>query len=399
MTQSPPPAPEILTASLKSSGPIETGPPVLVASGPHVVIGGADPFNPDIRPEPGSLFGPRSAFLAAPEGPLFVADTGHHRVVMHKIVPTEDRRDADLVLGQPDFHTEGRNSKLEDATRSTMNVPTGICAFGEGIAVADAWNNRVLIWRHMPTGNAQPADIVLGQGDDTGQRPNRDLEAPRGDTMHWPFQVLVHEGRFYVADAGNRRVLVWRTLPTEDSQPADFALGQIDLTSRSDNGGGDVDASSLRWPHDLTVLDGSLAVSDAGNNRVLVWDGMPDDFAAPARCAIGQADFQGTHHNQGTYWPTTRALNMPYALSSSRAGLVVADTASSRLVAYSGPYSTNMAADRLTGQDHFGTKGDNKNKLPVRDSLCWPYGLQILDDVAVVSDTGNHRIVLWRLAE
>lgn len=376
-----------------------TAPPVLDPAGPIVVLGGADPFNPDIVPEACSLFGPRSAHLAGRDGPLFIADTGHHRVVVHHRLPTEDGRSADLVLGQPDFHTEGRNAGRDDASAATMNVPTGICTFGDGIAVADSWNNRVLVWRTRPTHSAQPADFVLGQRDFTTQRPNQGRDTPSAHSMHWPFQVRVHDGRLYVADAGNRRLLVWRTLPDETATPADFALGQPDLDSRSDNAGGPADARTLRWPHDLAVLDGSLVVADAGNNRVLMWNGMPDQPHTPAASVVGQTDFSGTNHNQGQYWPTAAAVSMPYALAASRSGLLVADTANSRLLGYRGPYTNGMAADRLTAQDHFRTKGDNKNKLPVRDSLCWPYGLDVVDDLAVVSDTGNHRILLWRLAD
>ena len=378
---------------------VETPPPVLAPAGPRVVLGGADPFQPDIVPSPQSLFGPRSAFLAGAEGPLFIADTGHHRVVVHERRPTRDGIAADLVLGQPDFQTEGRNARREDATAATMNVPTGLCRFGDnGLAVADAWNNRVLIWRTMPTASFTPADVILGQSDPTEQRPNRGLAAPRADTMHWPFQVMTHGEQLFVADAGNRRVLCWRALPDSTGQPADFALGQSDLTSRSDNAGGPADARTLRWPHDLTIVDGCLAVSDAGNNRVLVWAGIPDEGYVPAEIVVGQADFTGTDHNRATYWPTAKAVNMPYALSASKQGLLVADTANSRLLGYPTPLVSAMAADRLTGQSHFGAKGDNRNQLPVRDSLCWPYGLHVVDDLAVVSDTGNHRIVLWSLA-
>ena len=373
-------------------------PPALDRAGPRIVLGGADPFHPDIVPSPSSLFGPRSAFLAGSDGPLLIADTGHHRVVIHRTMPTEDGRAADLVLGQPDFETEGRNARQEHASSATMNVPTGLCRFRDGIAVADAWNNRVLIWQTMPTSSAAPADIILGQSDPREQRPNRGLDAPRADTMHWPFQVMVHDGRLYVADAGNRRLLVWRDLPTVTAQPADFALGQVDLTSRSDNAGGPADARTLRWPHDLTVVNGHLAVADAGNNRVLVWKGLPDDSYRPADVVIGQGDFTSTDHNRAVYWPTASSVNMPYALAAAADGLLVADTANSRLLGYSKPLVSHMAADRLTAQPHFHTKGDNMNRLPVRDSLCWPYGLQVVDGLAVVSDTGNHRILLWSVA-
>ena len=381
-------------ASIDTSPP---PPPVLDPNGPTVVLGGADPFHPDIVPSAASLFGPRSAYLSGYDGPLLIADTGHHRVVVHKTLPTQDGTPADLVLGQPDFRTEGRNAGRDDASAATMNVPTGLCRFGEGLVVADAWNNRVLIWRTMPTESAVPADIVLGQADAEGQRPNRDLAEPRPDTMHWPFQVLVHDGRLFVADAGNRRILVWRSLPTETSQPADYALGQVDLHSRSDNAGGPADARTLRWPHDLAIVDGRLAVADAGNNRVLLWDSVPDDRYVPASTVIGQGDFRSTDHNRATYWPTADSVNMPYALAATEQGLLVADTANSRLLGYRAPLTSHMAADRLTGQPHFKTKGDNRNRLPVRDSLCWPYGVHAVKHRVVVSDTGNHRILLWSL--
>ncbi len=382
-----------------STAPLPTTPPcVLDPTGPQVVLGGADPFHPNIAPDRGSLFGPRSAFFDVLEGRLFIADTGHHRVVVHHRLPTRDRATADLVLGQPDDQTEARNAGRDEPTAQTMNVPTGLCRWGSGLAVADSWNNRVLVWRSMPASDGQPADLVLGQADFEHQRPNRDRAEPGPDTMHWPFQVLAHEGRLYVADAGNRRILVWRTLPEVSGQPADFVLGQADLTSRSDNGGSTADARSLRWPHDLTIIDGNLAVADAGNNRILIWEGLPDEANAPAARVLGQADFGGTDHNRATYWPTASALSMPYALASADGQLLVADTANSRIVAYSAPLVSGGPASRLTGQPHFETKGDNRNRLPVRDSLCWPYGLQVVDELAVVSDTGNHRVLLWRLA-
>ncbi|MEM1022938.1 MAG: hypothetical protein AAGD10_14630 [Myxococcota bacterium] len=377
---------------------IDVPAPALEPRGPAIVLGGADPFSPDIRPTPGALFGPRSAFLAGSDGPLLIADTGHHRVVVHHRLPKEDGREADLVLGQPDFHTEGRNALRDEPTAETMNVPTGICRFGEGLAVADSWNNRVLVWRNMPVHSSQPADFVLGQGDFEHQRPNRDGE-PRADTMHWPFQVMVHGGRLYVCDAGNRRVLVWRDLPGETGQPADFALGQADLESRSDNGGKSADARSVRWPHDMTIHGGRLLVSDAGNNRVLAWNELPNESNVPASLVLGQADFTGTDHNRGIYLPTAESFSMPYALQSGGDRLLVADTANSRLLGFTGPIRSGRAADLLTAQPDFRSKGDNRNKLPVRDSLCWPYGLHCVEDLAIVSDTGNHRVLLWSLAD
>lgn len=384
-----------LGAGLPSGPP---APELLDGAGPRVILGGSDPLLGPVEPSERSLFGPRGALLVEPDGPLFVADTGHHRMLGWARRPVRDDQPADWVLGQPGFHREGRNA-LGEASALTMNVPCGIARVGDGLAVADSWNNRVLIWDRVPTASGVPADRVLGQADFVGQDTNRGRPEAHANTMHWPFQVLEHEGRLYVADAGNRRVLVWRSLPTENGQPADFVLGQPHLDGRSDNGGHAAGPSSLRWPHDLAILNGDLLVTDAGNNRVLVWDGLPDTNDAPASRVLGQSDFEGVDHNQSSYWPDAACLNMPYAIAAGDGRLVVADTANSRLLGWRAPLESGSAAESLAGQRVFGAKGDNRWGETTRDSLCWPYGLQLIGRTAVVADTGNHRVLLWDLAE
>lgn len=390
-----------ITLSGPASAPRPTGepapPPALSASGPSVVLGGHDPFAGAIAPARDTLFGPRGAALLGERGPLFVADTGHHRLVGWRQRPHRDQTPAELLIGQPDWTSEGRNAGQPQASAASFNVPTGVAAWGtDGLAVSDAWNNRVLVWTRAPTRDHQPADLVLGQADFQEQLPNRGRPDATAASMHWPFQALVADGKLYVADAGNRRILGWRTLPDASSRPADFVLGQPDLDSRSDNSGDDANACTFRWPHDLTVWEGCLCLSDAGNNRVLVWDGLPDESNVPARHVLGQQDFLSVDHNRGRYWPDATTLNMPYALQATPRGLLVADTASSRLLAFT---RIADAAEALTGQAHFGMKGDNRYQLPVRDSLCWPYGLSALGSTVVLADTGNHRICLWEVAD
>ncbi|MEM1415965.1 MAG: hypothetical protein AAGH15_13740 [Myxococcota bacterium] len=429
-----------LRAPLTPTGPAHTsrppegppGRPLLDPRGAAVVLGGADPlldlpFAPPVpaaplpgpggapaeppmrvalvEPTPSSLFGPRGAYLFADEGPLLVADTGHHRVLGWHRRPTKDGQAADFLLGQPDYVTEARNAGGTPSAL-TMNVPTGIGPFGErGLFVCDAWNSRVLVWRERPRESGVPADFVLGQADFTGELPNRGgiADACGPETMHWPFQALQVGERFVVADTGNRRLLVWDTLPTETGQPADRVIGQPTAHARHDNGGDGADACSFRWPHDLAVIEGpkgpNLVVTDAGNNRVLIWDGFPAEAKTPASLILGQSDSRGVDHNQGSYWPTASALNMPYAVATLGDWIVAADTASSRLVGWNAPATTGVAAEALSAQDHFRAKGDNRWGVTTRDSLCWPYGLQLRPDVAVVVDTGNHRVLLWDLAE
>jgi hypothetical protein len=37
--------------------------------------------------------------------------------------------------------------------------------------------------------------------------------------------------------------------------------------------------------------------------------------------------------------------------------------------------------------------------MPMRDSLCWPYGIQVCGSTVVVADSGNNRILLWQLQD
>lgn len=374
----------------------EPGRPLLVPA-PRVVLGGADPLVGPVLPSPTTLFGPRGARVT-PDGTLVVVDTGHHRVLVWNQVPTEDGAPADLVLGQPTFEREGRNAQ-GDTTDRTMNAPTGVALCGDGLIVADTWNNRVLIWHQRPTRSGQAADVILGQLDGAGMTPNRGGE-PGPDTLHWPTQALLVDGKLLVCDVGNRRVLVWGALPTRHGQPADLVLGQPDLRSRSDNGGAEAGPRGLRWPHDVAWWRGQLVVADAGDNRLLVFDGLPTCDHAEARTVVGQRDLHHVDHNQSRYWPSARTLNMPYAVEACGELLVCADTANSRLVAYTGALAADLPASHLAGQPHFAAKGDNRWGEPVRDSVCWPYAIELAPDerTLVVSDTGNHRVCLWELA-
>lgn len=385
-----------LAGSVKARGTVTAGAPLLDPAGARVVLGGgADVLAEPIRPSASSLFGPRGACLH-PDGSLWVCDTGHHRLLGWRRAPSRDGQPAEMLVGQPDFFREGRNAKGAPSA-ATLNVPTGVSAWGRGLAVADAWNHRVLLWREAPADANQPADVVLGQDDMTSTAANRGADRPSAATMHWPYGVAQLGRRLVVADTGNRRVLIWNEPPTRDGQPADVVLGQRDMTTRDENAGGEVGAVGMRWPHGLASWRGMLAVSDAGDNRIMLWDGMPERSGAACDRVIGQSGFFVCDHNRGAYYPSASALNMPYGIAVAGDRLIAADTANSRLVAYADAL-TRAEADRLTGQPDFASKGDNAWGPARRDSLCWPYGVSVAGGVAAVADSGNNRVLLWDLA-
>ncbi|MFM5896944.1 MAG: hypothetical protein ACKO8W_05455 [Dolichospermum sp.] len=375
----------------------------LAADSAKIILG--NPRTPEkiaipIAPTPTTMFGPRAACLISPTGPLWVADTGHHRLLGWRNLPTKDNQPADLIIGQPDFFSEGQNAKNTPA-KNTFSVPTGICKYGNGLAVADAWNHRILIWYNIPEDHNIPADLVLGQSNFIDNLSNRGNLQPAANTLHWPYGIFYHQGQLFVADTGNRRLLIWHNLPTENGQPADMVLGQPDMISRNENGGGSPTASSMRWCHDITIWNHNLVVTDAGNNRVMIWEGIPTENNAPCTVVLGQKNFNFVELNQGAYFPNRSSLSMPYGVDIWGDYLIVADTANSRLLAWRKRESILLLqsadADAVWGQDSFIGKSENRNfGLPTRQSLNWCYGIKACGENMVVSDSGNNRVLIWK---
>src|ERR1700722_11181174 len=394
-------APARLHKALARAGDNHVARPLLSARGSRVVLcGEALPSGlaRSIVPGPSTLFGPRGACLANERGPLFVCDTGHHRLMIWRKPPSGDQMEADFVTGQARLTREGRNAKGEVGA-ATLNMPTGVAACDGVLAVADAWNHRVLIWHGYPEDSNQPADVVLGQAEFTGGTANRGSNAPTGATLNWCYGVAIADGRLIVADTGNRRVLVWNTIPTMNETSADLVLGQRDFVTRDDNAGDVGGALGMRWPHGIAVARGMLFVSDAGNNRVMAWRTFPRSIGQPCDFVLGQSDFMGLDHNRASYYPTSSAMNMPYGLTVQGGLLVVTDTANSRLLGFElDGLSMDTPAIALAGQPLFSDKGDNRWRFASRDSVCWPYHAAACGDLLVIADAGNNRVLLWEAA-
>ena len=67
-------------------------------------------------------------------------------------------------------------------------------------------------------------------------------------------------------------------------------IGQPDFTSSSCNPGGVVSATSLCYPSGLAYDGRWLFIADAGNARILIYDGLPTANTTAAVQVIGQVD-------------------------------------------------------------------------------------------------------------
>lgn len=205
---------------------------------PDVVVGKPDLSSGDNRCDDRTLSESEAA-IVTPQGKLVVADRGHNRVLIWHSVPTSDGQPADLVLGQGSFVTCNTNDDDQDSspdaqpTARTLRSPTAVWSDGIRLVVSDTYNHRVLIWNQFPTSSFAPADLVLGQADFEHGAPNDDDQngvqdaTPSARTLSEPNLGLASDGvQLAVTDAANHRVLLWNTFPTRNFQPADVVLGQ-----------------------------------------------------------------------------------------------------------------------------------------------------------------------------
>ena len=70
------------------------------------------------------------------------------------------------------------------------------------MAIADTANNRVLLYKEIPTGDFGAADYVLGQDSFETNGENHWIEVS-DNSMCWPFAVHLVGDRLFVADTGN----------------------------------------------------------------------------------------------------------------------------------------------------------------------------------------------------
>jgi hypothetical protein len=153
----------------------------------------------------------------------------------------------------------------------------------------------------------------------------------------------------------------------------------------------------MRWPHGIFEHDGSLFVADAGTSRIMVWKDAPRACGQQCDFVLGQRTFFELDHKGGCSYPSAKTLNMPYGICVSESSLIVADTASSRLVGFElSELSMGVAARSLAGQIRFDEAGENRWQFPSRNSLCWPYGVASSGDIVAIADSGNNRVLLWR---
>ena len=158
---------------------------------------------------------------------------------------------------------------------------------GTRLAVADRFNNRVLIWTSIPSGNTPP-DLVLGQSSMASNDPGTGR-----DQMNWPVSVAMAAGKLVVSDTNNHRLLIWTRFPTTNGQAADLVIDGSEMPKER----------QFEWNWGVWTDGVKLVATGVGGVAVSIWNTFPTQDHQLADIAL-QSAAMGT--------PRTVAANGQY---------------------------------------------------------------------------------------
>jgi hypothetical protein len=294
-----------------------------------------------------------------------------------------------VILGQPDEGNSLPNLGKSAPSARTLNGPRWLATDGTNLIVSDSLNHRVLIWTSLPTQNYQEADVVIGQPDMHSGSPNSGLEGTHKSGFNSPRGVLFVSGKLFIADDGNNRIIVFNGIPSESYAPADFVLGQPDFESSASNRGGGVGANGFFRPWAISSDGDHFLVSDVFNHRVLVWSDIPTDNSNLPHWVLGQSDFES--NGNGT---AETSFNLPIGTEIKGGKIYVADMGNNRLLYWDkAPDSHGAPAKGVIAQEDFSSGNANRGGGVEPHTLMSPYNVFIDEERLWVSDLGNHRIL------
>jgi uncharacterized protein (TIGR03437 family) len=277
-----------------------------------------------------SSTGSSTAILDQSSSPphLYVADTQNNRILGFRNFNSVQigLEQADIVIGQPDFHRSQVNyptNKAATPNQQSLNGPTALAVDSTGnLYVADTGNSRVL---RFPAPFAsgmtalEPADLVIGQ---TGF--NSSLTDPTAQTMSAPAGLALSSAAFTaggpgggwlaVSDSADNRVLLFPQ-PFTSGMSATRVLGSLNFTSVYPGSSG---APQFHSPHGVAMdSNDRVFVADTSNNRVQIFN--------PA----------GSINNYDTPpISLTTGVNQPLSIATSAGGFWIANFGANNFLHY-----------------------------------------------------------------
>ena len=326
----------------------------------------------------------------------FVADRDNHRVLIFNSLPTGSAAAADVVVGQAGFTTGFTTAANAGGAISAQGFdqPQHVSVSATGtMFVTDLMNHRVLIYNQVPQSNGAAANLVIGQPLlTTGVLNNGTLVAPA--RLNSPAAASMIQGRLYIADQANNRILVFNSIPTGNGASASFAIGQPDTSTTTSGTDYSTQSSYLNSPYDMFADQNRLYVADGGNHRVLVYTALPAAADVRANYVIGHSGPNFPLANRGAAQPANNSLNQPRSIVAQNNKLAIADQGNNRILFFDLPINADdPVATHVLGQSDFISGGAGTTQT----TFNFVKGLIFDNGYIWAADRANNRVKVLQL--
>ncbi|OFW10056.1 MAG: hypothetical protein A3G20_03565 [Acidobacteria bacterium RIFCSPLOWO2_12_FULL_59_11] len=306
---------------------------------------------------------------------------------------------ARFVLGQKNFSDISFCTPLSDdplqcpyPTDSHLGAISGIAIAGNKLIVADSSylhppnNNRVLIYNDLNALKNQPPGSLVLPNVVLGQADfTSSASGTSASLMNQPVGVATDGVRLFVADWLNNRVLIYNQIPETNGAAANVVVGQQSFDT-ADFGAG---SGRLRRPNSVSTDGTRLLIADTLNNRILVYNRIPTQNGAAADVVLGQPNFDGSKALPAA----ANTLQNPMSATTDGQRLIITDLGNSRVLIYNdiNNIQSGAAADVVVGQPDFTSTSPGNTST----SLDFPRYAYSDGTRLLIVDSGNNRILIY----
>lgn len=289
---------------------------------------------------------------------------------------------ATYVIGQANMTSGSDNQGGTTAANSLSMVNGNVAVDGNGkLYITDQGNTRVLVYNSIPAANNVSADFVIGQADLVSH-----AQGATDTTLNNPMSVSIVGTSLYVADSSNFKIKKYALPIAANGATATVVAGSSNAVS----------ATQFASAQCAVATATSLLVADS--NRIALWPGsVPASSATGATYFLGQTLATGSGVNAGGL--SASSINTAQGIWSDGTKVAIADTNNHRVLIWNTfPTSSNQAADLVLGQADFTHNSMNRtgNPSPVAgNTLASPASVYFDGTKFLVSDSSNNRVLIW----
>ncbi len=288
-----------------------------------------------------------------------------------------------------DDDRESVRDLVRDFGRRHLASISGIAIAGNKLIVADSSylappnHNRILIYNDLGSLKARlPQDELPAADVVVGQLDFVTTDSgTTAQLMNQPVGVATDGVRLIVTEWGNNRVLIYNQIPEANGAAADVVVGQLSFDTSNFGSA----PNELRRPNSAYTDGVRLIIADTLNNRILIYNEIPTQNGASADVVLGSDTTQIVSPDAGT-------MVNPMSATTDGQRLIVSDLGNNRVLIYNSiPTQNGTSADVVLG------KPDMTSNAAGNTETSFNFPRYAVSDGTrlLIADSGNNRILIY----